>query len=140
MCQRMGFPPISTMGFGRRSVSSDNLEPRPPAKITTFISGTNEIKKIRNYNPSKNDKTLFTICVFRHFHGITIWERRAWPTQKTNHFPIDFFTLIVVGIFTSGWSDLSLVTWQMESTTSIPFTTWPKTVYLPSSLGRPFRF
>ncbi len=33
----MGFPPISTIGFGRVPVSSDIRVPRPPAKITTFI-------------------------------------------------------------------------------------------------------
>jgi hypothetical protein len=31
------FPQISTIGLGRRVVSSDNRDPRPPAKITTFI-------------------------------------------------------------------------------------------------------
>src|ERR1019366_6737494 len=37
MCQRIGRPPISTMGLGRYSVSSRNLVPSPPARITTFI-------------------------------------------------------------------------------------------------------
>ena len=37
MCQRIGRPPISTIGFGRVSVSSVNRVPRPPAKMTTFI-------------------------------------------------------------------------------------------------------
>ena len=37
MCHRIGFPPISTMGLGRRRVSSDNRVPNPPAKISTFI-------------------------------------------------------------------------------------------------------
>jgi len=37
MCHKIGLSPISTMGFGLRCVSSDNLVPRPPAKITTFI-------------------------------------------------------------------------------------------------------
>jgi hypothetical protein len=31
-------PPISTMGLGRISVSSANLDPSPPARIPTFIS------------------------------------------------------------------------------------------------------
>src|SRR4249919_2948410 len=38
MCQRIGLPPISTIGFGRTSVSSANLEPSPPARIPTFTA------------------------------------------------------------------------------------------------------
>ncbi len=37
MCQRIGLPPISTIGFGRSTVSSANRVPRPPASITAFI-------------------------------------------------------------------------------------------------------
>jgi hypothetical protein len=33
----MGIPPISTIGFGRKDVSSDKRVPNPPAKRTTFI-------------------------------------------------------------------------------------------------------
>src|SRR4051795_10012037 len=36
MCQRIGRPPTSTIGFGRNSVSSRRRVPRPPHKITTF--------------------------------------------------------------------------------------------------------
>src|SRR5215468_10590508 len=36
MCQRIGRPPISTIGFGLVEVSSDNRVPRPPASITAF--------------------------------------------------------------------------------------------------------
>jgi hypothetical protein len=39
MCQRIGLPPISTIGLGRVEVSSLNREPRPPAKITAFTRG-----------------------------------------------------------------------------------------------------
>ena len=38
MCQRIGFEPISTIGFGLYSVSSLNRVPKPPARITTGIS------------------------------------------------------------------------------------------------------
>src|SRR5688500_18726033 len=38
MCQRIGRPPISTMGLGRVSVSSASRVPWPPARITTFIA------------------------------------------------------------------------------------------------------
>jgi len=34
----MGLPPISIIGFGRKLVSSDNLVPKPPARITAIIS------------------------------------------------------------------------------------------------------
>jgi hypothetical protein len=37
MCQRIGLPPISIMGFGRVEVSSLILVPKPPARMTTFI-------------------------------------------------------------------------------------------------------
>src|SRR5262245_30958852 len=39
MCQRIGRPPISTIGFGRTSVSSERRVPRPPARTTTFMRG-----------------------------------------------------------------------------------------------------
>ena len=38
MCQSTGIPPISTIGFGRTVVSSDNRVPKPPASITAFIA------------------------------------------------------------------------------------------------------
>src|SRR3954454_18360212 len=37
MCQRIGRPPISTIGLGRREVSSLRRVPRTPARITTFM-------------------------------------------------------------------------------------------------------
>jgi len=40
MCQRMGRPPISTIGLGRMPVSSLSRVPRPPARITAFISSS----------------------------------------------------------------------------------------------------
>jgi hypothetical protein len=36
MCQRIGLPPISTIGLGRVTVSSLSREPMPPARITAF--------------------------------------------------------------------------------------------------------
>src|ERR1700734_124842 len=38
MCHKIGIPPISTIGFGRTTVSSESRVPTPPAKITTFIA------------------------------------------------------------------------------------------------------
>ena len=37
MCQRIGLPPISTIGFGLTFVSSLRREPNPPARMTSFI-------------------------------------------------------------------------------------------------------
>jgi ABC-type transporter lipoprotein component MlaA len=37
MCQRIGFPFNSTIGFGLFDVSSEILVPKPPARIITFI-------------------------------------------------------------------------------------------------------
>src|SRR6478672_970981 len=37
MCQRIGRPPISTIGLGRVPVSSVSRVPIPPARITAFI-------------------------------------------------------------------------------------------------------
>src|SRR5690606_25641598 len=37
MCQRIGLPPTSTIGFGRNVVSSAKRVPKPPARITAFI-------------------------------------------------------------------------------------------------------
>src|SRR5947207_2080448 len=36
MCHRIGLPPISTMGLGLVSVSSESRLPTPPARIATF--------------------------------------------------------------------------------------------------------
>jgi hypothetical protein len=38
MCQRIGRVPISTIGFGRYSVSSRSRVPWPPQRITTGMS------------------------------------------------------------------------------------------------------
>src|SRR6476620_1762845 len=37
MCQRIGRPPISTIGFGRTWVSSLMRVPNPPARMTAFM-------------------------------------------------------------------------------------------------------
>ena len=40
MCQRIGIPPISTIGFGRTLVSSLSRVPIPPARMTVFIEAS----------------------------------------------------------------------------------------------------
>jgi hypothetical protein len=37
ICQSIGLPPISTIGFGFETVFYDNRDPLPPARIRTFI-------------------------------------------------------------------------------------------------------
>src|SRR5258706_4298773 len=37
MCQRIGRPPISIIGFGRKCDSSEIRVPRPPARMTAFM-------------------------------------------------------------------------------------------------------
>ena len=39
MCHRIGNPPISTIGFGSRTVSSPRRVPSPPARTTVFTDG-----------------------------------------------------------------------------------------------------
>ena len=55
MCQRIGRPPTSTIGFGFASVSSDSRVPRPPARITTFMprnstGGTGSRSRVAEYD------------------------------------------------------------------------------------------
>jgi hypothetical protein len=38
MCHKIGFPPISTIGFGREELSSAIRVPKPPARMTAFIT------------------------------------------------------------------------------------------------------
>jgi hypothetical protein len=42
MCHRIGFPPISIIGFGRTDVSSLKRVPSPPARITAFNPWSSE--------------------------------------------------------------------------------------------------
>ena len=37
ICHKMGFSPISIIGFGRKWLSSEIRVPNPPAKRTAFI-------------------------------------------------------------------------------------------------------
>ena len=53
MCQRIGLPPISIIGFGRTAVSSLMRVPTPPARITAFTGGE-DIDAARSH-PSVSD-------------------------------------------------------------------------------------
>ena len=43
----MGLPPISTIGFGRRFVSSDKRVPSPPARMTAFIKSCLKVQRMK---------------------------------------------------------------------------------------------
>src|SRR4051812_47946725 len=47
-CHRMGLPPISIIGLGRISVSSERRVPKPPAKITTFTASSSRVWRVKN--------------------------------------------------------------------------------------------
>lgn len=52
MCQRIGFPPISTIGLGRTEVSSLMRVPNPPARMTAFtVNPIIEFQKSRPFDP-----------------------------------------------------------------------------------------
>jgi energy-coupling factor transporter ATP-binding protein EcfA2 len=53
ICQRIGLPPISTIGLGLVPVSSEIRVPRPPANITTFIISICLGAKILDFNVGK---------------------------------------------------------------------------------------
>src|ERR1035441_7154683 len=53
MCQRIGRPPTSTMGFGRNSVSSRRRVPKPPHKMTTFTKKTSPKRQ-----PTHNEEPI----------------------------------------------------------------------------------
>ena len=75
MCQRIGFPPIGTIGFGIDSVYSASLVPNPPAskphkviflaKISFFTIDIYENKKIR----AKNKPPHCSLLGFKLFSG-----------------------------------------------------------------------
>src|ERR1017187_6940548 len=52
ICQRIGRPPISTIGFGRYSVSSRNRVPSPPARIATFMDYDSRALAWTTYPPA----------------------------------------------------------------------------------------
>src|SRR6266511_4093988 len=56
MCQRMGLPPISIIGFGLRSVSSLRREPKPPASMTAFTTPLSSHGRPRTQPPPIGDR------------------------------------------------------------------------------------
>src|SRR5262245_42149289 len=47
MCHNIGRPPIVTIGLGRRSLSSEIREPRPPARITALVMSPRPCSSVR---------------------------------------------------------------------------------------------
>jgi len=72
MCQRIGIPPISTMGFGRSEVSSLNLLPSPPARMTAFISSS--------FLPSRHPLILHRVPLIAHAGACPV--KRPRPASK----------------------------------------------------------
>src|ERR1700679_3256486 len=58
MCQITGLPPISTIGLGRTAVSSAIRVPRPPARITAFISYSPKEQFIAKEKPHQTRRRL----------------------------------------------------------------------------------
>lgn len=56
MCHKIGWPPISTIGLGRTCVSSASREPRPPARMTTFIQPNPALLRCSNSIACWRDK------------------------------------------------------------------------------------
>ena len=69
MCHKIGYPPISTIGFGFKTVSSPKRVPNPPASINTFIAQsfavqTNDIFYMRyNFLVKRAFADYFRSCV-----------------------------------------------------------------------------
>src|SRR5215469_7367483 len=53
MCQRIGLPPISIIGFGLRCDSSEIRVPRPPASMTAFIIVLTMTRRTRDANDQR---------------------------------------------------------------------------------------
>src|SRR5260370_23605515 len=70
MCHRFVFPPISTIGLGRTVVSSAKRVPKPPARITVFISSLSTRFKPILRNISRHSKPMDS-------YGLHHFENRA---------------------------------------------------------------
>ena len=72
MCQRIGRPPISTIGLGRNSVSSRRRVPNPPARITAFMATPFELDNayISRPNGFVAKKRLF-LSIFTSLYSLT---------------------------------------------------------------------
>jgi hypothetical protein len=64
MCQRIGFPPISIIGFGLRWVSSLSREPTPPVSMTAFTThlASAGIETLLSYQKARTMGTKMCTC------------------------------------------------------------------------------
>jgi hypothetical protein len=69
ICHRIGRPPISTIGFGRMTVSSLRRVPAPPASNTAFI----EVAYIRNHANSTSFSAGLMIHQSNSSH-LLLWQ------------------------------------------------------------------
>src|ERR1051326_5142521 len=91
MCHRMGQLPISTIGFGRISVSSARRVPSPPASMTTFIVTTwfeggrpNPRLRALQSVPSEHEKLLAALREAKRVGAsgyVRQWHRGAGPAR-----------------------------------------------------------
>ena len=93
MCHKRGLPPISTMGFGFKSVSSLIRVPRPPANITAFIdysflinlmSQTRQSKSIHFSNPVQQEVSAHYVS-FHQNHRHKLQHRVNFHTDPNIH-------------------------------------------------------
>src|SRR6476659_10567253 len=77
MCQRMGMPPTSIIGFGRREVSSPRRVPSPPARITA-CTRTSSNERLDAYGAPERRKIVLG-CNWRCAKVLAPEARhRAW--------------------------------------------------------------
>jgi len=73
----MGRPPISTMGFGRNSVSSRRRVPCPPQRITTFITRNSFKSKVNDSRIAQSDAPQEILV--EPFVTVTVAEYHSLP-------------------------------------------------------------
>ena len=86
MCQRIGLPPISIMGFGLKTLSSAMRVPRPPARITTFIS---IFPFYRPFDSAAYNQSLYYTIKNTPFQQIFLFLSKRSPLYSKN--TADFF-------------------------------------------------
>jgi hypothetical protein len=90
ICHRIGFPPISTIGFGRRVVSSDSRVPHPPARITAFMLISSlirlqQLEGIPHRKPIRTNRILKilveSMLQYRELVGQSLTTTLAWSAS-----------------------------------------------------------
>src|SRR5688572_5442696 len=87
MCHKMGLPPTSTIGFGRSVVSSDRRVPSPPARITAFISGAVQNKRVisrHRWDYLYFQLLLLSVFRMRRLNPLTLYHK----SLTVHHLPL----------------------------------------------------